>query len=263
MNLKLTNLFVFIIIAMNGFSQEKSMVLSGKILSSSTAVSNVHVFNLNSRLGTVSNDLGVYVISVKLNDTLLFSSLQYKRMQLIVTNEHLKNRIINVNLIPDVNILDEVFINDLTGDLDYDMKNKPKDTIPESNFKYDPSQLKQDPFSPNYVQEQSEPDARRMTDPTMAGGGVGGSATIPNYALLAELKLKRELARKKKFPEKIKKEFGLDFFTNKLKIPEGRINEFISYCESRDILKIYYSNNVLEVIRILKEESKNFNNIED
>ena len=262
MNLKLTNLIVFIIIAVNGFSQEKSIVLSGKILSSNSAVGNIHVFNLNSRLGTVSNDLDVYIIRVKLNDTLLFSSLQHKRMQLKVTEDHFKNRIINVNLIPSVNILDEVFLIGLTGDLDYDLKNKPKDTIPAHNFEFDKSQLKQDPFSPHYFQEKSRPDARKMTDPTY-GAGVGGSVAIPNFQLIAELKLKKELAKKKKFPKKIKKEFGIDFFTNNLNIPEAKINEFISYCESRDIIKKYYSNKVLEVIKILKEESKNFNEIKD
>ena len=260
MNLKLTNLLVFIIIAMNGSSQEKSIVLSGKITSSNKAVSNVHVFNLNSRLGTVSNDLGVYVIKVKVNDTLLFSSLQYKRMQLIVKDDHLKNRIISVNLIPSVNILDEVFLVGLTGDLDYDINNKPKDTIPAHNFEFDNSQLKQNPFSSTYVQEESRPDARKMTDPTY-GGGVGGSAIIPNFQLIAELKLKKELAKKKKFPEKMKKEFGIIFFTNNLNIPEEKINEFISYCEYRNILKKYCSNKVLEVIKILKEESKKFNEI--
>ena len=260
MNLKLTNLIVFIIITINGFSQEKSRVLSGKITSSNSAVSNVHVFNLNSRLGTVSNDLGVYVIRVKENDTLLFSSLQHKRMKLKVIAVHLKNRIINVNLIPDVNVLDEVFLNDLTGDLDFDIKNKPKDTIPEHSFKYDSSQLKQNLFSSTYVQEESRPDARKMTDPTY-GGGVGGSVSIPNFQLIAELKLKRELAQKKKFPEKIKKEFGIDYFTNNLNIPVEKINEFISFCEHRNIVKKYYSNKVLEVIKILKEESENFNEV--
>jgi hypothetical protein len=251
---------MLIVIGANGFSQENSMVLSGKILSSNKAVSNVHIFNLNTRLGTISNDLGVYIINVHLNDTLLFSSIQHKKMHLIVTKEHLNLRRIDVSLILDVNNLEEVFLVGLTGDLDYDIKNKPKDTVPKHNFKYDVSQLKQNPFSPNYVQEEARPDARTMTDPTMAGG-VGGSATIPNYQLIAEQKLKRELAKKKKFPEKIIKEFGIDFFTNKLKIPEEKINEFISYCEFRNILEKYYSNKVLEVINILKEESKKFNEL--
>ncbi|PHS52972.1 MAG: hypothetical protein COB01_05300 [Lutibacter sp.] len=74
-------------------------------------------------------------------------------------------------------------------------------------------------------------------------------------------KLKRELSQKKQFPIKIKKDLGIDFFTNGLNISEEKINHFLAYCEYKNIIEVYYKNNLLEVIKILLEESKTYHEL--
>lgn len=123
---KLTCLFLLVFFAMKGFSQEKYALISGKIISSNNSVGNVHIVNLNTKLGTVSNDSGEFEMMVSLNDILLFSSIEYERKEVSITGNFLKYKKIVVELISKVNELAEVFIEGLTGNLNYDLKKVPK-----------------------------------------------------------------------------------------------------------------------------------------
>ena len=93
--------------------------------------------------------------------------------------------------------------------------------------------------------------------------GAGGSARIPNFHMIKLRKLKVNLKNKKAFPIKIKKELGINYFTSDLKIPEEKIDHFLGYCEYKNIIEEYYKNNLLEVIKILREESKTYNEIKN
>ena len=106
---------------------------------------------------------------------------------------------------------------------------------------------------------EKKPNAAKLTDPNYIEGM--GISTGPDKRLEAKLKLKRELKNKKAFPNKIKKELGVDYFTKKLHIPIEEIDKFLAYCEFKNIIEEYYSNNLLEVIKILQEESKTYNDI--
>ncbi len=259
MKLKLTNLTLIVFIAVKSFSQENSIVITGIVSSENKTIGDVHVINLNNRYGTISNINGEFEILVKENDVLLFSSIQYQNLKITISKDHLKNKFLNVILVLLVNDLDEVFLHGLTGSLDLDSKNTPEDTIPKANFVFKLSDLKKklpgDEFG--YL---SNVNAETFTNPLYLRGGGQGSAY--NKQLEKERALKKELKKKKNFPYQLKKELGLDFFTNDLKILEEKIYNFISYCEYRDILEKYYANNVLEVIEILKEESTKYNKIE-
>lgn len=242
-------------------AQENSEIISGNIYNLNKMVPNVHIININTKMGTISNVNGEFEISVSKNDVLLISSIQYNPLKINITQGILNTKKLNVLLTAFVNELQEVFLNGLTGDLNYDLKNKPKDTLPHHSFVFNKSdvfKMKTD-FSTDYTKA---PDSRKLTDPTY-GAGVGASIAIPDKSLERELKLKRELKKKKNFPYKLKKEFGLDFFINDLKIPEDKINNFISYCEYRNIYTNYYNNRVLEVIKTLQEESIIYNEIKN
>ena len=53
----------------------------------SKPISNVHVINLNSVVGTISNKEGVFEIDANVNDTLFFSYLGFKSIKVRVTND--------------------------------------------------------------------------------------------------------------------------------------------------------------------------------
>ena len=243
---------------MNCFSQEKHIVITGKLFSISDSVNDVHIINLNNLSGTISNDNGEFEIIVQQNDTLLFSSLPYEKIKIVITKNHIFLKKMEVQLIPFVNKLEEVFLHGLTGNLNVDLEKKPKDTIPKHNFV-----LKKSDFNkilpPDKHGFNKAPNAVKLTDPNYIEGM--GISTGPDKRL--EAKLKRELKRKKDFPIKIKKDLGINYFINNLKIPEEKINHFLAYCEYKNIIEEYNKNNLLEVIKILREQSITYHEIEN
>jgi carboxypeptidase-like protein len=253
MNLRLTNLLLLTFFAMNCFSQNTSTVISGKIVSFNNYVHNVHIINLNNKRGTISDNLGNFKIRVKVNDTLLLSAIQYQNLKIIITKSHIKSKIIKIYLEASITNLDEVFLHGLTGNLNSDINTVPKDTLPNHNFIYKLSDL--DKVLP--------PDTKAPEKAPFVGPfkSLPATATFPDYYMIKVRKLKRELRSKKSFPSKIKSELGIEYFTKILNIPEEKINHFLSYCEYRNIIKEYNQNNLLQVIKILQEESKSYHAI--
>jgi hypothetical protein len=257
--LKLTIFSIFILFAVDCISQEKNVLLNGVIFSDNAPIADVHIYNISKKQGTISNDFGEFQLKVSVNDTLYVSTLEYEKVYVMVTDKNIKLKQINIELVPLVNELDEVFLRHLTGDLNIDIANKPKDTLPKVGYVYDKKDLYKQLPADSYAKDK-RPNAQAITDPI---GPVGGGAALPDKRYEEEQRLKREVAQKKEFPEKLKREFGITYFTVNLSIPEEKINNFISYCEYRKIYEKYYSNRVLEVIEILKEESVNYNAIEN
>ena len=254
MKLKLTNLFIFILITMNGFCQEESIIINGTLYTSNKKISDIHIINLNNYLGTISNEIGEFKILAKLNDTLLFSSIEYEVKKIRVSKHMIESRNFSVILIPAVNQLNEVFVG-LTGNLDFDLKNKPKNTIPTHSFSFTESDFKKD-LGTDIHGPKSAPFAGPFKP-------LPATATIPNFAYEKELRLKRKINKMKEFPIKIRRELGVKFFTEKLEIPIEKIDHFIAYCEYRNIIDKYYEKKLFEIIEIFKEESVPYNEIKN
>ena len=255
MKIELTSFFILAFLALNGFSQEKNVFISGKITSFKQPIGDVHVFNLTTKLGAISNDNGEFELVVSLNDTLLFSSIEFEKKKLKITKSHLIAKKITIELNPFVNALKEVFVFGLTGNLSSDTNLVPKDTLPKANFIFKLSDL--DKILP--------PDQHGSKKAPYVGPfpPISGGIPLPDPRYEAEQRLKREISQKKQFPIKIRKELGLAYFTDKLKIPEEKIDNFLAFCEDRNIIFEYYNNNLLQVIQILREESKNYYEIKE
>ncbi|MGV6844943.1 MAG: carboxypeptidase-like regulatory domain-containing protein [Lutibacter sp.] len=222
-------------------------------------VINATILNLNSKNGTVSNELGLFNMNVKLGDTLLISSIQYQPKKIKITEILLKQKkSITVQLFPSVTLLKEVFVrNKFTGNLSIDLKNTPEDTIPKMNFKITQAEITQ--FSYKYLENDftKPPNAEKLTNPILMNG-VGGAVSIPDKRYEKRKKFLKTIKQKNEFPNKIIKTVGLSFFTNQLKIPKEKISLFLSYCEYKNIIEKYYNNKILDVIEILQIESVSF-----
>ena len=112
------------------------VALSQKTISG-TIVSNaekefIHVFNKTHNKYTITNQQGEFSIPVRINDTIVFSGLQYKLKELVVTKNVINSLIVSVELEEQVNELDAVYIKpNLSGDLLADSKRiKTKKQIP-------------------------------------------------------------------------------------------------------------------------------------
>lgn len=252
---------LFFLLSCTLFGQETRHTITGQVIHSNENLSEVHIINLKTGLGVVSDDFGHFSIAVKENDTLLVSSIQYVNERIGISKEMINLGMITITLSPEVNILDEVYIHGLSGNLLVDIFKIPEDTIPKHNFVYRPSDLKKI-LPPDNSGPLPAPNALAMTDPTFMEG-TGARATLPARRYEAMKAAKIRLAKKKEFPEKIRKELGNDFFLVLLKIPEDRIDNFITYCENKNIGDLYLENKILEIIEIFREESKNYLALEE
>ena len=93
----------------------------------SKPISNVHVINLNSVVGTISNNEGVFEIDANVNDTLFFSYLGFKSIKVRVTNDLIRFKNTKIKLTELAYALEEIIVTPykLTGYLEIDAKNVP------------------------------------------------------------------------------------------------------------------------------------------
>jgi len=256
--MKAINIFLLVLfVALNCYGQQNYKTLTCKLLNYKNGVSDVAILNSNTQLGTVSNDSGEFSIRVKLKDTLLITSIQYQVKKVVITNEILNSfKPIIIQLIPSVTILKEVFVHrKITGDLALDSKNTPKDKTPKSNFKISKAEIRAFSFKYSAPDYTKPPNAELFTNPIQMYG-VGGVGSVPDKRYEKLKKFKKLLHQKKDFPTKIVETLGLPFFINELKIPKDKINHFLAYCEYKNIIEKYYNNQLLDVIKILQDESK-------
>ncbi|PRX45827.1 hypothetical protein [Salegentibacter salegens] len=81
-------LLVFVLIAVSAIAQEKT-ILSGYIITKEPLNSPVHIINITQQKGSLSELSGYFMVEVNIGDSLIFSSVQYKKEIFIVNSESL------------------------------------------------------------------------------------------------------------------------------------------------------------------------------
>ena len=248
----------------HSFSQEKNVIITGKIKDSIGVVKNANIINLKTNQGTFSNDNGMFRIIVSLGDSLRISSVQHITKILVVKKTDLKSKKININLVSNIYQLEEFELkkHDLTGRLDLDLKKAPvhkKDSM--LNRLMDFSEIDMTIVEPDdYIDKRVRPQLNQ-TDPTMNFFGAGTSVSMPFKYSERLWALRRDLAYKKSFPYKILLELGEKFFFDELKIPVEKYFHFLEYCNPLGIENLHKRGNLLEVIKILRQESNSYHKI--
>lgn len=130
------------LLSLQGFSQEikntdtlrKSstlVTLRGQIIdnASKLPLSGAHLFNLNSVIGTISDDEGMFKLATSVNDTIYVSYVGYQSIKLKITNDLLKGNELVIELYERTEQMDEIVVSShkLIGVLEIDAKNVPKD----------------------------------------------------------------------------------------------------------------------------------------
>jgi len=267
-------LIFVILISLNLSAQDNGIQLFGKITNDSLAIENVHIINKSTKEGTISDKNGTFSITVKLNDTLLFSDIQYYLQEIEITKQIINDRKLEVSFLQRINTLNEVVLkaHDLSGNLILDSKNF-KDTLLKANpiaLKYDGNYKALSNIVANKLNSNRLPD---VTDPMAPiGGDLLGLALFLFDPVIKEIskigKTKRDLKKKEKIyqkkalesPDKIRDDLGDAFFIDTLHISVEKIDEFIDYCKPKGIIKLFLTNKKLEMINVFIKESKTFNN---
>lgn len=139
---KLVIIYLFIL-SISGFSQNTNeldtiknstfevKILKGQVVdnSSKNPLKGAHLFNLNSVIGTITNDEGKFELTTSPNDTIYVSYLGYQSIKLKITNDLLKGNELVVELHEKREQITEVVVTShkLIGVLEIDAKNVPKD----------------------------------------------------------------------------------------------------------------------------------------
>lgn len=122
-------IFLFVLLLSFSVTAQENTEISGTVLNAAddSEMENVHVVNLNKVKGTTTNEKGEFTLEAEVNDTLYFSYIGFKSIQVRVTNDWLKFGEVKIKMTELGIALEEVTIRpvQLTGYLEIDAKNIP------------------------------------------------------------------------------------------------------------------------------------------
>jgi len=234
-------LLLLVIFALRGYSQESRIKISGKVRSDSLVVEGAHVINLTSKVGTVSDAIGNFNLAVKLHDTILFSNIEFKNIQVIINETNIYEKYLEIDFQININELDEIIIaNNMAGSLG----------LPNADKK----PLSQTERKTNYYKK-------------------GGAISKLQGLVSGEAKKMRRLQRMTEEDERkrayqiqilnIREYFKDEFFINTLKIQEEEINNFISHCIQKGVIQMYKGERYLEIIDVFIGSTSSFEKLKN
>ena len=197
--------------------------IEGRVYSDSGDVAATHVLNITSDKASITDIDGFFSIVAKLNDTLVFSAIQFKRKTMVVTRSVLESKFLYVPLEDALNELDEVIVMpyNLTGDMTLDldrMRIEPVITastlgLPNAYVKI-PTQTERELFA-------ATANPFMSFDPLI--NAITGRTKM----------LKERIARNKKYQrtQRVRAFYVDSLYRTEFKIPENKIDDFMYFCE--------------------------------
>ncbi|TGD57743.1 hypothetical protein [Flavobacterium humi] len=203
-------LFLFFLLVQNSFSQT---LLKGKVVSEASNLDGIHVINLSNKKNTLTENSGFFSILAKPSDTLMFSGVLVKGLQIVLKPTDFSENLLFIRLKPQVNQLDEVIIKNYS-----EINAVSLGIVPKSVKSYTPAQRKLRTASAAYP---------NLYAGGMAGGSVGLDPLL-NAISGRTAMLKKEVAveTREKLQEKLDKMYEEIFFVETLKIPVEYIKGF-------------------------------------
>ena len=206
-------------------------------------VSAVNVINNGSGIGTISDINGDFTITVKVDDELIFSSIQYKIKSVKIKIENILDEELLVKLDRKVNFLEEVVVS------------------PEDKRKF--LELKNEEFK-RYVYERDK--SSKLDNEIMNRGKLQDGLNFSNVYKLLTKNLKNEEKNEldKLFSNILPKIFEKEFFIYQLGINNNEIIDFLNFLDTED-----FDKNILEreskfyLIDFLIEKSNNYKSIKN
>lgn len=244
-------------LAFYGYGQEKSL-LKGKILTQDGEISSINIINLTSEFGTTNKADGRFEIEVSLNDTLLFSSVQYEPIEIVVTEEVSKRAFLTVLLVEKIDELGEVNICNisLSGNLATDIGNIP--TLTQADLGFPMSDVPRPTSIERKLKTASNVSTTSKYNPP-------GNLNVSFDGIINRLNGKTEMLQKAAANEDRAQavDAGVaalptSFFEN-LSIPENRIRDFVHYCaEDVNYYRLLSETKRLELVEFFQSKAPQF-----
>jgi hypothetical protein len=227
----------------NCIEAQERIAVAGRIQSDSIYLEDIHILNLSTKDGTISNAYGEFQILVALNDTLIFSGVQYHSLGIVVGKSVLETKVMNVRLLQKIQELDEI---ELKGhDLD-------------GFFYIDTKRLKD---SLSLVSDEAVDFSNQGYDDPSSGNYVVPSANILGLLTKIGAKQRKENQKEENYksalkaaPDKIRSDLGDEFFAKYIGISETQIRQFIVFCQFKNVLDLYVEGRMMEVIDVMLKE---------
>tara|TARA_B100000795_G_scaffold75638_1_gene53738 strand:+ start:886 stop:1560 length:675 start_codon:yes stop_codon:yes gene_type:complete len=189
------------------------------------SIGSIHVINKTRGSATITDDKGRFEIYSSINDTLLFSAIQFRVKIIVVNNQILKSKEIVVPLESFVNRLSEVIVkpHNLSGDLYKDFENSGVKPI---NF-YNSG-------IPGFAGTRKEKiiTKKQLIISTLLLPLTGSIPIEPIYKHISgyykTLKKKRKLDTEFDVVANLIKFYGVDFFVETYELKEDEVYEFVS-----------------------------------
>jgi hypothetical protein len=228
------------------FSQDERTWIRGKVLYKNINVVSANVVNNTSGQATITNEDGEFEMKVRLNDRLVFSSVQYEIRSTTIDKDILQKSRLVIDVNEKVTILDEVVVG------------------PENTEKF--LDLKKEEFKRvDYIADKS---TRIKNEILKAGTFNNGLNFINLYKAIAKSSNKVELDKKNinslkyKPSDLIREVYDDSFFVTTLGIKKDNISEFLLYCNDRFPSKVLFKkSNEFQLIDFLINQSEKFKKI--
>lgn len=205
-------------------------MVKGVVTAKDKDVTGVVIQNISTEKATITDFEGNFSILAKLNDTLVFSAIQFKRKIIPISQELLQSTTITIPMEEFVNELREVVVNpyNLSGRLDADLNvlKLEKDVSAEALG------------LPNAHQKIPTQSERRLQQATYGKFNLGMILTPPldpiinaitgrTKMLKNRVKIEKTYAR----TQQVQNLYVDSLFVTELKIPFEKIDDFMYFCE--------------------------------
>lgn len=218
----------------------------------------ISVYNLNTNRGTVSNIAGKFTLSVRVNDSIRVSSMQFQEFTIIIDKGVIDSQQLNIEINEVVNLLPEVIVSpyDLTGNVKVDISRMSVPGVPDTLTAANSMGLYFEADAAPDLQSMPRNQALAMSQTRLVNG-------INFVNLFKEILItnKRDQIQR---PEAdinmdVRALFNDQFFKENFEIELQNINEFIYYADHNGLdEEMLKEGNELDLIEFLLVQSKKF-----
>lgn len=202
-------LFPLLIMAQN------DSIIKGRIVSDLKELEGVHVINITSIAGTITDSEGYFTIKAKASDTLLLSAVFLEKKKHVITKEESMQKLILIPVKASTEYLKEVTITEYSN-----INAEALGIVPKGQKKYTPAERK-----------LATAGVFKWYSPLLIPfGGMDLDALINQISGRTKM-LKKELIveRKEILQGKTLEYFNKDYITKTLLIPEDYVDGFVFY----------------------------------
>jgi hypothetical protein len=249
MMIKIKYLLILFFVTFSQSLVSQSVEIEGKI-KTKVDFENIHVINKTEKIFTITNQFGDFKIKAKINDTIVFSSIQTQIKSIVIDEELFAKKKIEVTLEEQINQLDEVVVGTiLTGNLLSDI----------NNIKGEPPINFFDVGIPGYTGKPATQSERRLNEAT-TGAGIIPLNPIIN-AITGRTKMLKErikLEEKDELLFSIKARLSKDFLMSN-PIKDDLIMDFFYFCaDDKNFVKHCKNQTDFKILIFLRMKYKQY-----